>query len=45
MATIENKIRGYIKENDVRILYKVTVKYKGIDQIPTGILIEARFFR
>ena len=41
MATIENKIRGYIKENDVRILYKVTVKYKGIDQIPTGILIEA----
>lgn len=45
MSKIEKMVHGYIKENGVRILYKVTVKYKGIDQIPTGILIEARLFR
>lgn len=31
-----------IMDNDVKVLYKVTVKYKGVDQIPTGILIEAQ---
>lgn len=29
-------------ENDVKVLYKVTIKYRGIDQIPTGVLIEAQ---
>lgn len=42
MFKIENRIKKYIKENEVRILYRVTIKYKGIDQIPTGILIEAQ---
>ncbi len=42
MIKIENRIKNYIMENDVRILYRVTVKYKGKNQIPTGILIEAK---
>ncbi|MCF0124594.1 MAG: DNA/RNA non-specific endonuclease, partial [Clostridia bacterium] len=42
MAKIEKKIYNYIQKNDVQILYKVTIKYKGIDQIATGILIEAQ---
>ncbi len=42
MAKIEKRIYKYIMDNDVKVLYKVTIKYKGIDQIPTGILIEAQ---
>jgi DNA-entry nuclease len=42
MAKIEKRIYNYIMKNNVRILYRVTIKYKGIDQIPTGILIEAQ---
>lgn len=42
MAKIEKTIYKYIMENDVKVLYKVTIKYRGIDQIPTGILIEAQ---
>ena len=42
MAKIEKKIKKYIMQNNVRVLYKVTVKYKANNQIPTGILIEAQ---
>ena len=42
MYKIENRIRNHIQNNDVRVLYRVTVKYKGVNQIPTGILIEAQ---
>lgn len=42
MAKIEKRIYKYIMDNDVKVLYKVTVKYKGVDQIPTRILIEAQ---
>ena len=42
MKKIENRVKKYIKENDVRVLYRVTVKYKGKNQILTGILIEAK---
>ena len=39
------KLYNYIIDNDVRVIYKVTIKYKGVDQIPTGLLIEARVVR
>ena len=42
MKKIENEIGEYIKDNLVKILYRVTIKYKGKDQIPIGILIEAQ---
>lgn len=42
MIKIENKIKKYITENNVRVLYRVTIKYKGKNQIPTGILVEAK---
>lgn len=42
MAKIERRVYNYIMENNVKVLYKVTVLYKGIDKIPTGILIEAK---
>jgi hypothetical protein len=42
MKSIENRIKKYIEDNDVRILYKVTIKYKNRNQIPTGILVEAK---
>lgn len=42
MKHIENKVNDYIKNNDYNVLYKVTIKYKGTDKIPTGILIEAK---
>lgn len=42
MAKIEKTIYKYIMENDVKVLYKVTIKYRGIDQIPTGVLIEVQ---
>lgn len=42
MAKIEKRIYKYIMENNVKVLYKVTIKYRGIEQIPTGVLIEAQ---
>lgn len=42
MYKIEKRVKDYAKDNDVKILYRVTVKYKGKNQIPTGILIEAQ---
>jgi DNA-entry nuclease len=42
MKKIENKVRDYINDNDVRVLYRVTVKYKEKNKITTGILIEAK---
>ena len=42
MAHWENKVKAQIKEYNDRILYRVTMKYKGKNQIPTGILIEAQ---
>jgi DNA-entry nuclease len=45
MWKIENDIENYIRENEkqyIRILYRVTPKYKGKNQIPTGVLIEAK---
>lgn len=42
MITIENRVKHYLNENDVRILYRVTMKYNNDNQIPTGILIEAK---
>ena len=42
MKKIENEVKDYVVKNDVRILYKVTMQYKGKEQIPTGILIEAQ---
>lgn len=45
MSKIEKKIKKHIEKNDVRVLYKVTINYKGDNQIPKGILIEARLIR
>jgi len=42
MKEIENDVKDYVDENGVKVLYKVTMKYRGTDQIPTGILIEAQ---
>lgn len=45
MNDIENEVEQYIKENIneyIRIIYRVTPIYKGNNQIPTGILIEAK---
>ena len=42
MKKVENEVANYIKDHSVRILYKVTVKYKGTNQIPIGVLIEAQ---
>ena len=45
MNEIENNVEQYIKQNikkDIKILYRVTPIYKGKNQIPTGILIEAK---
>lgn len=44
MNEIENGIEKYIRENEkeyIKILYRVTPQYKGKNQIPTGVLIEA----
>lgn len=41
MFSIENEVKDYIEDNNVRVIYKVTIKYKNTNQIPTGILIEA----
>lgn len=41
MFSVENEVKNYIDDNNVRVIYKVTVKYKNNNQIPTGILIEA----
>lgn len=42
MMLIENRVKKQLKKHDVRILYRVTMKYKEDNQIPTGILIEAK---
>lgn len=42
MKQIENDVNDYIKNYDFNVLYKVTMKYRNTDQIPTGILIEAQ---
>lgn len=42
MSKIEKRIYKHIKKNDVKVLYRVTIKYKGMNKIPTGILIEAQ---
>lgn len=42
MKKVENEIKRYIEGKSVRILYKVTVKYKDTNKIPIGILIEAQ---
>lgn len=42
MAHWENKVKEQIKKYNDRILYRVTMKYKEKNQIPTGILIEAQ---
>lgn len=42
MAHWENEIKNQIKKKNDKILYRVTIKYKGKNQIPTGILIEAQ---
>lgn len=47
MNGVEGKVEQYIKENEdkyIRILYRVTPIYKGKNQIPTGVLIEAKSF-
>lgn len=45
MNDVEGEVEQYIKENKdkyIRILYRVTPIYKVKNQIPTGILIEAK---
>ncbi len=42
MKTIENKVNEHIKNYNCNILYKVTMKYRKEDQIPIGVLIEAK---
>ena len=42
MKKFENKVYNHVRDYNVRVLYRVTVKYKGKNQIPTGILIEAQ---
>lgn len=42
MSKIEKRVHKHIMKNDVKVLYKVTIKYKGSNKIPTGILIEAQ---
>lgn len=42
MMSIENRVKSQLKKHEVRILYRVTMKYKEDNQIPTGILIEAK---
>lgn len=45
MNDVEGEVEQYIKGNKdkyIRIIYRVTPIYKGKNQIPTGILIEAK---
>lgn len=45
MNDVENEVEQYIRENEkdyIRILYRATPIYKNKNQIPTGILIEAK---
>lgn len=47
MNNIEVQLEQYIKTNEdkyIRILYRVTPIYKNNNQIPTGVLIEAKSF-
>ena len=45
MKHIENDVYNYIKDNNLMVLYKVTMKYRGNDQIPIGILIEPQYIQ
>lgn len=45
MYDVEEDIEQHIRKNEqqyIRILYRVTPQYKGKNQIPTGVLIEAK---
>lgn len=42
MKKVENEVRKHIIDKSVKILYRVTVKYKGTNKIPIGVLIEAQ---
>lgn len=42
MIKFENRIKNYIQNNNIKMLYRVTVKYKDTNRIPTGIVIEAK---
>lgn len=42
MKKIENKVHKEIYDKNLMVLYKVTMIYKAENQIPTGILIEAK---
>lgn len=42
MKKVENEVKKYINDKSVKILYRVTVKYKGTNKIPIGVLIEAQ---
>lgn len=42
MKKVENEVRKHINDKSVKILYKVTVKYKDTNKIPIGVLIEAQ---
>lgn len=42
MKKVENEVRKHINDKSAKILYRVTVKYKGTNKIPIGVLIEAQ---
>lgn len=42
MKKVENEVKKHINDKSVKILYRVTVKYKGTNKIPIGVLIEAQ---
>lgn len=42
MRKFENEVDKYIGDHDNNVLYRVTVKYKDDNIIPTGVLIEAK---
>ena len=42
MKKVENEVRKHIIDKSVKILYRVTVKYKCTNKIPIGVLIEAQ---
>lgn len=42
MKKVENEVKKHINDKSVKILYRVTVKYKDTNKIPIGVLIEAQ---
>lgn len=45
MKKIETLVLDYITKNEkAKVLYRVTLQYKGRNQVPTGVLIEAQDF-